>query len=85
MLDDKWFLEVARRKVRWLNDTAYQHYQLSEVLQAAEVYGKALEVAEVANAKELVVHCRRWCGATLYRAEDFDRLLQFYHRCSAKQ
>jgi hypothetical protein len=55
---------IESARILW--HTAHQYYQLSEVLQAAQVFRKTLEVAESLDDPVFIVNCRRWCGAALY-------------------
>ena len=65
MLSDS-LSEDLYSKLYSLDIVAGQYYNLSEVIDAAEVYKRALDIAETLNDSDRATRYRRWCGACNY-------------------
>jgi len=70
MADETLYLSniEAYEKIEKLDHIAHQYYRMSEVLQAANIYKEALNLAESINDQQKIVNIRRWCGASFYEA-----------------
>ena len=60
--------QVAQEQMQSLKDAGWEAYQDTQWLRAAEIYGKALEIAESINDTRPIVFYRFWRGVSLVHA-----------------
>ncbi len=60
--------QAAQEQMQSLQDAGREAYKDTQWLRAAEIYGKALEIAESINDIRKIVNYRLWRGASLFEA-----------------
>jgi len=60
--------QAAQEQMQSLDDAGGEAYNDTQWLRAAEIYGKALEIAESINDTRRIVNYRCWRGASLFEA-----------------
>ena len=60
--------QAAQEEMQSLYDAGREAYQDTQLLQAAEIFGKALKIAESINDTRKIVEYRFWRGASLFPA-----------------
>jgi tetratricopeptide (TPR) repeat protein len=61
-------IQAAQEQMQSLYDAGWEAYKDSQLLRAAEIFGKALEIAESINDTRKIVNYRCWRGASLFEA-----------------
>jgi tetratricopeptide (TPR) repeat protein len=60
--------QAAQEQMQSLEDAGREAYKDRQLLRAAEIWGKALEIAESINDTRKIVFYRFWRGASLFEA-----------------
>jgi len=61
-------IQAAQEQIQSLEDAGLEAYKDQQELRAAEIFGKALEIAESINDNRKIVKYRFWRGASLLEA-----------------
>lgn len=75
MDESVWISQFAGEDALHLIQVGHAHYSLADVARAAEMFGRAVQVAEAADEAGLALSARRWWGATLFEAGNLRRAL----------
>jgi hypothetical protein len=68
-------IQAAQQQIESLRDAGWEAYKDTQWLRAAEIYGKALEIAESINDTRQIVLCRFWRGSSLCGADKLRQAL----------